>query len=229
MSEAAPPIAPTSGWLPPGDERTRLVLVRHGATEHSAERRFSGRNDLRLAPIGERQAAALAARDLSGEVGPVTAVVSSPLRRCRQTAAAIAGAGGHDVTVLDDLAETDFGRFEGLTFAEARREHPAAFAAWTASPEVAPPGGESFAAVDDRVVRARDALVAQHPGGTVVVVTHVTPIKLLVRHVLEAPLGVLYRLHLDTASVSVVDLVPDGTASLRLFNDTSHLRGLRVV
>jgi broad specificity phosphatase PhoE len=229
VTEAGAPATAASGWLPPSEERTRLVLVRHGATEHSALRRFSGRNDLPLAPVGERQAAALAARDLSADVGPVSTVVSSPLRRCRQTAAAVAGAGGHDVTVLDDLAETDFGRFEGLTFAEAGHEHPDAFAAWTASPEVAPPGGESFAAVDVRTGRARETLLARYPGSTVVVVTHVTPIKLLVRHALEAPLEVLYRLHLDTASVSVVDLLPGGRASLRLFNDTSHLRGLQVV
>ncbi len=67
--------------------------------------------------------------------------------------------------MLDDLAETDFGAFEGLTFGEARHEYPEAFAAWTASPEAAPPGGESFAAVDERVVRARETLVAQHPAG----------------------------------------------------------------
>lgn len=212
----------TGGWFPPTEAGTRLVLVRHGSTEHSPQHRFSGRTDLPLAPQGVQQAAALAARDLAAEFGPVAAVVSSPLRRCRQTAAAIAG--GDEVLVVDELAETDFGAFEGLTAGEARREHPDAFAAWAASPETAPPGGESFTAVDDRVQQARQALTAAHPDRTVVVVTHVTPIKLLVRFALAAPYAVLHRLYLDTASVSVVDVRPDAAASLRLFNDTSHLR-----
>lgn len=212
----------TPGWFPPAGARTRLVLVRHGSTEHSPHRRFSGRTDLPLAPQGEQQAAALAARDLAAEFGPFAAVVSSPLRRCRQTAAAIAGSGA--VLVVDELVETDFGAFEGLTAGEARREHPDGFAAWTASPDTAPPDGESFTTVDERVGRARNALVAGYPDGTLLVVTHVTPIKLLVRFALDASYAVLHRLYLDTASVSVIDVRSDGSASLRLFNDTSHLR-----
>ena len=101
------------GWTPPSGRRTRLVLVRHGSTAHSPQRRFSGRTDLPLAPLGEQQAAALAARDLAAEFGPLAAVVSSPLQRCRQTAEAIAAGG--EVHVVDELAETDFGAFEGLT------------------------------------------------------------------------------------------------------------------
>ena len=115
---------------------TRLVLVRHGSTEHSASRRFSGRNDLPLAAAGRAEAAALARRPW----GDVAAVVSSPLRRARQTAAAIAGPLGLAVSVDEDLAELDFGVFEGLTFAEARQRFAAEFAAWSGSAEIAPTG-----------------------------------------------------------------------------------------
>lgn len=213
--------APATGrsWAPPTGARTRVLLVRHGATAHSAQNRFSGRNELPLTDVGERQAAALAKR----EYGEVAAVVSSPLLRARQTADAIATAVGCPVEIDDNFIELDFGIFEGLTADEARSEHPEAFAAWLASPETAPPDGESFAALAARVRRGRDRLVAAHPDATVVVVTHVSPIKLLVRAALEAPLSSIFRMYLDIASVSRLDYHDDGSAALRLFNDTAHL------
>jgi probable phosphoglycerate mutase len=102
---------------------------------------------------------------------------------------------------------------------------PAELAAWLADPEVAPPGGESFAATAKRVLSARDRLLAEHPGATVLVVSHVTPIKLLAQDALQAPPVALYRLHLDLASLSEIDWYADGPAVLRLYNDTSHLVG----
>lgn len=206
-------------WTPPVGRPTRLVLVRHGSTEHSAELRFSGRNGLALDSAGSAQATALAGRSY----GEVAAVVSSPMRRAAQTAEAIAGALGLPVTTNDDLAELDFGVFEGLTSAEARERYPVELAAWYGSADVAPPGGESLAALAHRVRRGRDAVVAAHPDRTIVVVTHVSPIKTLVRAALDAPFPSLFRMHLDTASVSALDYFADGSPSLRLFNDTSHL------
>jgi probable phosphoglycerate mutase len=210
--------APRS-WAPPTTTRTRLVLVRHGATEHSAAGRFSGRNTLPLDERGREQAARLAKR----RFGEVAAVVSSPLLRAVETAEAIAGPLGLPVDVNDDLIETDFGVWEGLTFAEALDADPDVLRKWHGSLDVAPPGGESFAEVGERVERARADLAASYPDSTVVVVSHVTPIKLLVCTALEAPPVGLFRLHLDTASVSVVDYYADGNASVRLVNDTSHL------
>jgi broad specificity phosphatase PhoE len=215
------PAAPTGrSWLPPSGPRTRLVLVRHGATEHSKALRLSGRNDLPLDPSGQAQAAALARRDF----GRVDAVVTSPLRRARETAQPVAEALGLPLEVEDNLAELDFGIFEGLTFAEAQATYPEEFAQWSGSTEVAPPGGESFTAFARRVRRGRDAIVAAHPDATVLVVTHVTAVKMLVRAALEAPMEGIFRMHLDIGSVSTVDYLADGSASLRLFNDTSHLQ-----
>jgi probable phosphoglycerate mutase len=94
---------------------------------------------------------------------------------------------------------------------------------WRGAPDVAPPGGESFADVAVRVERARAELVAKYPDSTVVAVSHVTPIKLLVCAALDAPSIAMFRLHLDTASVSIVDYFVDGNVSVRLVNDTSHL------
>jgi len=208
-------------WTLPTEPPTRLILVRHGSTEHSAHQRFSGRNELPLNGVGERQVAALAARVAA--FGDVSAVVSSPLRRACQSAEAIAAALGVGVETDDDLAEVDFGAWEGKTFAQVQGEHPAELAAWLASPDAAPAQGESFTAAGRRVRRGRDAVIAAHSGQRVVVVTHVTPIKTLIRLALDAPPVSLFRIHLDTASVSIVDYYAAGNCSLRLVNDTGHL------
>ena len=103
------------------------------------------------------------------------------------------------------LVETDFGGWEGLTFAEARERDPELHAAWLGDEHAAPPGGESFATVGVRVAAERASIVAEYPGQTVVVVSHVTPIKLLLRQALAGGPEILYRLHLDLASLSVAD------------------------
>jgi broad specificity phosphatase PhoE/ribonuclease HI len=212
------PVPDPLPWTPPTGTPTRLVLVRHAATEHSGLR-FSGRNELWLSEPGERQAMALARRTFRD----VAAVVSSPLRRARQTATIIADTLGVEVSVHDGLVETDFGAWEGLTFDEVQRGWSSELTAWLSNSDAAPPGGESFSAVAGRVRRARDELIAKHPGGTVLVVTHVTPIKTLLRIALDAPVIAMWRMHLDPASVSIVDYYADGTPSVRLVNDVSHL------
>ncbi len=213
--------APPSHWTGATGPPTRLLMLRHGQTEHSAQRRYSGRGDLPLTELGERQAAAAATR-LSMMDG-VAAVVSSPMLRARQTAKPVADALGVPLTVHDGLIETDFGAWEGLTFAEARERDPDLHARWITDTSVAAPGGESMDAVHRRVRRVRDQLIAEHGGATLVIVTHVTPIKALLRMALDAGPSLLHRLHLDLASLSVAEFYPDGLASVRLVNDTSHL------
>ncbi|MEU4807314.1 bifunctional RNase H/acid phosphatase [Actinosynnema sp. NPDC023587] len=208
-------------WTGAVGEPTRLHLVRHGQTELSAARRYSGRGDPPLTDVGRRQAEAAAAR--LAKLDGVAAVVSSPLGRAAATAAAVGGALGVEVEALDGLIETDFGGWEGLTFAEAAEHDPDLHRRWLGDPSVAPPGGESFDVVHRRVRRTRDALITRFGGRDVVVVSHVTPIKSLLRMGLDAGPSLLYRLHLDLASLSVVEFYPDGHASVRLVNDTSHL------
>ena len=157
-----------------------------------------------------------------GELPDVAAVVSSPLRRARQTAAAVAETTGAPLITRDGLIETDFGGWEGLTFTEAKQRDPELHASWLGSEEVAPPGGESFAEVGRRIEAELKHLLAEYPGGTVVVVSHVTPIKVMLRLALQCGPSILYRLHLDLAGISIVDLYPDGGASVRLVNDVSH-------
>jgi broad specificity phosphatase PhoE/ribonuclease HI len=217
-------VAPAS-WEPPSlDTATRLVLVRHGETALTAQKRYSGRGDVPLSEQGEAQAMAAAAR-VSGIVREVAAVVSSPLSRCTRTAELIAAqVGGVPVTVVPELIECDFGLWEGLTFAEVRDRWPGEMSAWLESTSVAPPGGESFQAVAKRVRAALAALRAAYPSQSVVVVSHVSPIKLILRDALAASDAFLHRLYLDPAGVSTMDMWPDGGIAVRSVNETAHLR-----
>src|SRR5690606_29868347 len=107
--------------------------------------------------------------------------------------------------VDDDLIETDFGAWEGLTFGEAAARDPELHRRWLRDTSVAPPGGESFDHAAERVGRARARIIASYPGETVLVVSHVTPIKTMLRTALDAGAGLLYRLHLDLASLSIAE------------------------
>ncbi|RZT80296.1 putative phosphoglycerate mutase [Micromonospora violae] len=218
-----PATAPAS-WEPrPTFTATRLILVRHGETPYTEQRRYSGRGDVPLSERGRAQVRATAAR--VAELAPsVAAVISSPLSRCTATAASIAGAlGDVPVRTEDDLIECDFGQWEGRTFAEVREQWPGEMDAWLASPRIAPPGGESFTHVAERAHRVIAGLLTAYPGETVVVVSHVSPIKLMLRDALAAGDGFLHRLFLDAAGISVLDMWPDGGVAVRTVNDTAHL------
>ncbi len=157
-------------------------------------------------------------------VGTAAVVVTSPLTRCRRTAEVIANQlGPAPIEVEPDLVECDFGEWEGLTFAEVKQRWPAELDAWLGSPDVAPPGGESFRAVSSRVTAAVTNLVAAYAGQTVIGVSHVTPIKLVLRDALAAGDAFLHRLFLDPAGICMVDLWPDGGVAVRTVNDTAHL------
>ncbi|MEU3608371.1 histidine phosphatase family protein, partial [Streptomyces sp. NPDC035033] len=220
------PAAPARRLAPPDMAApATFVLLRHGETALTPEKRFSGSggSDPELSEAGRRQAAAVA--DALAARGTVQHVVSSPLTRCRQTAETVAARLGLDVVIEPGLRETDFGAWEGLTFAEVRERYREDMDAWLASPKAAPTGGgESFAAVARRVAAARDRLAAAHAGRTVLLVSHVTPIKTLVRLALGAPPESLFKMELSAASLSAVAYYADGNASVRLLNDTSHLR-----
>ena len=208
-------------WTGAQGAPTRLLLLRHGQTELSAQRRYSGRGDPALTDLGRRQADAAA--EYVARRGGIAAVVTSPLQRAYDTAAAAAKALGADVVVDDDLIETDFGAWEGLTFAEAAGRDPDLHRNWLGDNSIEPPGGESFASVAHRVRRARDRIIAEYGGANVLVVSHVTPIKTMLQLALDAGSSILYRLHLDLASLSIAEFYPDGKASVRLVNQTAYL------
>ncbi|WP_280358422.1 bifunctional RNase H/acid phosphatase [Nocardia otitidiscaviarum] len=209
------------GWTGAVGRPTRLLLLRHGQTELSVQRRYSGRGNPPLTALGREQAAG-AAKMLAGK-GNIGAIVSSPLDRARETAEAAGHALGVPVRVLDGLIETDFGVWEGMTFGEAREHDPELHTRWLGDPSLPAPGGESFDQVRERVEAVRRDLVALHPGENVLVVSHVTPIKTLLQLALGVGPSLLYRLHLDLASLSIAEFYADGGSSVRLVNDTSYL------
>ncbi len=203
-----------SGWGRPSGAPTTTVLLRHGQTPLSIEHRFSGvGSDPELTDAGREQAREAGARLLGQQFD---AIISSPLRRAAETARIVGG--GRAILFEDGFRETDFGAWEGLTFAEVNKKSPDDLAAWLADPTVAPPGGESFVDTDSRVGAALTALGEGYPDARLLVVSHVTPIKLLVRRALEAPMSALYRMHLELCSVTTIDWYADGPAVVRSLN-----------
>jgi len=190
---------------------TTLVLVRHGVTDHTTGRRFSGGlsgSDPGLSEEGREQV-----RSVGEWLAPVAdridVVVSSPVRRTRESASILAGLLDREVAEEPGFAEMEFGAWDGLTFDEVVEQHRDDLEAWLGSLDVVPGGtGESLRTVEERVLAARDRCLAEHAGRTVVVVSHVTPIKTMVAHTLEAPLPSLYRMELAPASVSVISHWP---------------------
>ncbi|HCB03667.1 MAG TPA: bifunctional RNase H/acid phosphatase [Nocardioides sp.] len=223
QEEVVPPALPTSSWGPPGPATT-LVLIRHGETPHTAAKRFSG--GLRSSNPGLSDEGRAQVRSTAEWLAPiaegVSAVVSSPVRRTLESAEILSERLGHPVEVEPGFAEMEFGRWDGLTLAEVTERDRAGLEAWRGSLDVAPPDGESFRAVEQRVLAGLDRLLETHAGKTVVVVSHVTPIKTLVARALTAPLDAVFRMQLSPASVTVLSFFPevDGTshASMRLYN-----------
>ena len=197
---------------------TTLFLLRHGETPLTAARKFSGRGgaDPGLTDSGRRQAER-AASVLVDRLGAtrLAAVIASPLLRTRQTAQAVADRLGVAVETDDDLEEVAFGEWDGLGFREARDLDPAFFDAWLADPTVAPPGGESLAAMAERVERARQRTVERFDSDTVLLVAHAMVVKTIVASAVGGPLEAAHRVDIQPASLAEVAYWSDGRPSLR--------------
>lgn len=222
-----------SDWMTEQGPVTRFILVRHGQTEMSAAKQYSGHADPELTELGKKQA--LAAAQALAET-EVDAIVCSPLKRCQQTAQAIAasvrpahpdGTEGEkpSIETIEGLIEVDFGLWEGKTFAQAHATDEELHSQWLEDPSVACPDGESLQQVHRRVRKTRQELQEKYAGKTVVVVSHVNPIKSFIRQSLDAGPVTFNRLFLDLASISIAEFW-DGGSMLRGFNDVGHLRAL---
>ena len=210
---------PRRGWSPDAPATT-LVLVRHGVTAHTLDKRFSsglgganpglndeGRDQVRatadwLAPLAEG----------------IDVVIASPVRRTHESADILGARLGRPVVTEEGLAEMEFGAWDGLTFAEIQDRYPDELDRWLGSLDEAPGGGESFRVLEKRVLASLERLLSEYAGRTVLAVSHVTPIKVLVAYALGAPLDAVYRMELAPASVTVLSFFADGHASLRMFN-----------
>jgi probable phosphoglycerate mutase len=228
-SAPAPVGQPLVGWRPPdAGTPTTLILLRHGVTDHTLGRMFSGSGGSNPPLNAEGEAQAGRAADWLRQwraVGTdaqlsdtIVAVHSSPLLRCRQTAEIVAERLGLEVDLDDDLAEADFGEWDGRTYPEVQERWPDEFAAWIGSTAVTPPGGESIDQVATRTDAALRRLLDKYPGQTLVVVSHVTPMKMILRQTLQAPMEVIHHLHLAPASISMVAWWADGVSAVKLFS-----------
>ncbi|MGZ5366823.1 bifunctional RNase H/acid phosphatase [Aeromicrobium sp.] len=199
-------------------EPTTMIFLRHGVTENTVRKLFcgSGGADPGLNELGEEQAARAAAW-LKRQCD-IDAVVSSPLRRTRETAAVVGRELGLDVDLEPGIAEAAFGEWDGLSFANIMERWPTEIEEWLGSTAIAPPGGETFDSVYERVIVARDRLLRDYAGKTIVAVSHVTPIKMMMRLALDAPMRSIYKMELAPASITTIQWWPDGTPSLRNFS-----------
>lgn len=212
----------------------RVLLVRHGRTAVNAQGRLSGRHDPGLDDVGRRQAAVLGAA-VSSTVGADVScgeltIVSSPLRRCLDTATQIAAACGLETVAVatdDRFIEMDYGDWDGRPLADVPAE---AWQRWRTDPTFCPPGGETLSAVTERVTAGLTDWSTRVGDGTLVVASHVSPIKAGVIWALGVGEEATWRMRLDNASICAlaVALGPHGATrpALRTFNETAHLDGL---
>lgn len=217
-------VASPAHWHGTDAPRTRFVLLRHGQTEHSAEKRYSGSSDPQLTELGWKQARRAA--EAVSKLGQIDRIIASPTTRTQETASACAEALGvtaGDVVTVDGFREVDFGDFEGLTRDEAQKKYPDEFAAWQASTTQAPPNGESISALHRRITRARLKLQEEYEGETVLVVTHMTPIKSVIRQALESGPNTFSHVFLDLASISIIEFYGE-MGVVRCVNDVAHFR-----
>jgi probable phosphoglycerate mutase len=201
---------------------TVLLLIRHAHTDTAGKRLTGWERGVHLNDRGRREAAALAER-LEGI--PVRAIYSSPLERCRETAAPLSRALGIAVGARRALLEVDYGDWTGRTIAGLRRTR-----LWRvvlhAPSRIRFPGGESILEVQARAVSEIERIALAHPKHVVAVVTHADVVRLLLAHYAGIDLDHFQRLVVDPASVSVLAL-EEGPARLLKVNDTGDLETFR--
>jgi alpha-ribazole phosphatase len=198
----------------------RLLLVRHGNTTGNSAERFWGQTDVALSADGKAQVRRLADR-LAGE--KIDAIYSSELRRAKATAEIIASRHHMEVIACPELMEINFGKVEGLSFAEIGQHHPELFSAWaTRPPSFRFPGGESVTDLDHRVSEFPSRLKAHSTEETILVVAHSGVLRLLICHLLQIDIWHWRQFRIDLASLSIVETNSQG-AKLHLLNDISHL------
>jgi 2,3-bisphosphoglycerate-dependent phosphoglycerate mutase/probable phosphoglycerate mutase len=200
--------------------RTSIWLVRHGQTELNKARRYQGTTDSPLTAFGLQQAEALAFRLRRI---PFKVALVSPSTRAQLTAEAIMA--DREAPILEDArwAETNHGRWEGLTYREVRARFPReAVDRFADALNGRPTGGESLAEVAQRVADGWGALLQQHPGGRVLVATHATPIQLVLCAISGMSPALHWRWRVDLGSVTAID-VYGGGAIVRMVNEVPHL------
>jgi alpha-ribazole phosphatase len=199
----------------------KLLLVRHGKTKLHKADRFWGKTDITLSNVGIRQANRLRDRLVKEKIA---AVYTSKLSRALLTAQTIVSGQNVAIKSYAELNELNFGYVEGLTFREISRLHPELaeeLVNWNPRPSF--PGGESLADLNTRVQNFLKLLEKHKLRETVLIVAHAGPLRLIISNLLGIDIAFWRKIHLDLASLSIVETFPQG-AILRLLNDISHLK-----
>jgi broad specificity phosphatase PhoE len=207
----------------PGEQETRVILVRHGETEWNRVERFRGRIDIDLNETGRRQADAVARRLSTWQIG---AIYSSPLKRAWETAEPIASACGLEVTTLEGIEDVDYGSWAGLTPQEARTQYPEAFDTWVHTPlSTQFPQGESLRRVQVRAWSALQEVCSAHEGKAVAVVSHVVVNRALICAALGLVGDAFWKIGQDNAAINVL-MALQGRYRVLLLNDICHLESI---
>ena len=198
----------------------KLLLVRHGETDHNSSQRYWGRTDVGLGPVGLRQAEQL--RDRLA-VEKIDLIYSSTMQRARATAQTLASLHNLPVITRTELREIDFGKIEGLNFSEVQIQFPEIAQMWiNHNSDLVYPGGEGLAQLEQRISEFRSRLNNHTEDQTILIVAHSGVLRSLICQLLGMDMKSHWNIRVDLGSLSIVDTYP-GTAILSLLNDTSHL------
>ena len=192
---------------------TRLWLIRHGEPSEESRRRCYGSLDVGLSPIGREQMASVA-ETLAAE--SFAAIYTSPRTRAVESARIVAT--GRGITTVPEFREIDFGDFEGLTYDEIALRYPDLYRQWMEHPtEIQFPNGESFAAMQSRVLDAFSRICSAHANETVAIVSHGGVNRIVIAWALQMPNECLFRLAQGHAALNLVTIT-EGVPALELLN-----------
>ena len=207
------------------DTTTRIVLVRHGHVDGIAPERFRGRRDVDLSALGLEQARATAQRIARG--WSPSGIYTSPLRRCVQTAEAIATACATSLTTLADLNDVDYGEWEWCSHEHVGATWPDLYRCWLTAPQrVRFPNGESLTELAARMSNVLQLILDSHQGHTVVVVSHSANNRVLLLQALGQTLSAFWRLGQDPCGVNEIELAGSRRVTVARMNETCHLDAL---
>lgn len=198
-----------------------MLLVRHGETEWNKALKYQGHKDIPLSEDGRIQAGKIAER-LSGYA--IHAAYSSDLSRAMETAQTIASYHNIDVKLMPELRETNFGKWEGLTYAEINELYHDDMANWLTNPlDTTIPGGESLRDVAERCKKGIDKIINDNLGNNVLVVAHGGIIRIILAMFLGMELNNYWKIRQDNASLNIVEYFSPDRVIVNLVNDINHL------
>ncbi len=201
---------------------TKVLLTRHGHVEGIHPERFRGREPLDLTARGRAEATAVARRIADGTWQP-RKIYTSPMGRCVETGAAIAKACSIAAEICDDLNDIDYGAWQFKTFEDAKKDNPALFAAWFATPHLVRfSNGESLQDLAARSANMLRFVLARHPRDTIVLVGHDSVNRALLLQLLDLPLSAYWRTAQNPCCLNEIDIDGEQIRILRL-NETHHL------